>query len=103
MYIQSPGLPDRLAERYRTPYEMIAHKYWVDEIYNLAFVGPMVRFSVFLWKIFDDILVDGTVNGVAAVVRGGSEIFKYLQTGNVQSYALFILVGVVLMIGYFLF
>ncbi|MBI5969347.1 MAG: NADH-quinone oxidoreductase subunit L [Deltaproteobacteria bacterium] len=103
MYIQSPSLPDRLAERYRTPYEMIANKYWVDEIYNFAFVGPMVRFSVFLWRIFDDILVDGTVNGVAAVVRGGSEIFKYWQTGNVQSYALFILVGVVLMIGYFLF
>jgi NADH-quinone oxidoreductase subunit L len=47
--------------------------------------------------------VDGTVNGVAAVVRGGSEVFKRLQTGNVQSYALSILLGVVLIIGYFIF
>ena len=82
---------------------MIANKYWMDEIYDFVFVGPLIRFSVFLWKIFDDIVVDGTVNGVAAVVRGGSQVFKRLQTGNVQSYALSILVGVVLILGYFVF
>ena len=103
MYIKKPDLPDQLAERYKTPYQMISNKYWMDEIYDFVFVGPLVRFSVFLWRIFDDILVDGTVNGVAAVVRGGSEVFKRLQTGNVQSYALSILVGVVLIIGYFVF
>ena len=75
----------------------------MDEIYNFLFVGPLIRFSVFLWRIFDDLLVDGTVNGVAAIVRGGSQVFRRLQTGNVQSYALSILVGVVLIIGYFVF
>jgi len=103
LYIKNPRLPDRLAERYKAPYELIANKYWVDEIYNFFFVGPLIRFSVFLWRIFDDILVDGTVNGVAAIVRGGSEIFKRLQTGYVQNYALSILVGVVFIIGYFVF
>jgi NADH-quinone oxidoreductase subunit L len=43
------------------------------------------------------------VNGVGAVVRGGSEVFKRLQTGYVQNYALSILVGIVFMIGYFIF
>jgi NADH-quinone oxidoreductase subunit L len=103
MYIKKPGLPDRLAERYSIPYQMIANKYWMDEIYDFVFVGPLIRISVFLWRIFDDILVDGTVNGVAAVVRGGSQVFRRLQTGNVQSYALSILVGVVLIIGYLIF
>ena len=42
-------------------------------------------------------------NGVAAVVRGGSQVFKRLETGNVQGYALSILVGVVLILGYFIF
>jgi len=37
------------------------------------------------------------------VVRGGSQVFRRLQTGNVQSYALSILVGVVLILGYFVF
>jgi NADH-quinone oxidoreductase subunit L len=103
MYIKSPRLPDQMAERYRTSYNLISNKYWVDEIYDFLFVGPLVRFSVFLWRIIDDILVDGTVNGVGAVARGGSEIFKRLQTGNIQGYALSILVGIVLMVGYFLY
>jgi NADH-quinone oxidoreductase subunit L len=75
----------------------------VDEIYHFFFVGPLIRISVFLWRIFDDILVDGTVNGVAALVRGSSEIFKRLQSGYVQNYALSILVGIVFMIGYIIF
>jgi len=103
LYIKKPELPDRLAERYKIPYQMIANKYWVDQIYDFLFVGPLIRFSIFLWKIFDEVLVDGTVNGVAAVVRGGSQVFKRLQTGNVQSYAVSILVGVVLILGYFVF
>jgi NADH-quinone oxidoreductase subunit L len=102
MYIKDPRLPDQMAQRYPVPYSLIAHKYWVDEIYDWVFVGPLVRFSVFLWKIIDDVLVDGAVNGVAAVARGGSEVFKRLQTGNLQGYALSILVGVVLMVGYLL-
>jgi len=103
LYIKKPELPDRLAERYKIPYQMIANKYWMDQIYDFLFVGPLIRFSIFLWKIFDEVLVDGTVNGVAAVVRGGSQVFKRLQTGNVQSYAVSILVGVVLILGYFVF
>ena len=80
----------------------MANKYWVDEIYNWVFVGPLIRFSVFLWRNVDELLVDGTVNGVGALARGGSEVFKRLQTGNIQSYALSILVGIVIMVGYFL-
>ena len=102
MYLKNPRLPDQVAERYQPLYSMIANKYWVDEIYDWVFVGPLIRFSVFLWRIIDDILVDGAVNGVGALARGFSEIFKRLQTGNIQSYALSILVGIVLMVGYFL-
>ncbi len=102
MYLKNPALPDRLAERYQTPYRALLNKYWVDEIYHWAFVGPLIRLSVFLWRFFDDLIVDGLVNGVAALFRGGSEVFRRLQTGNVQNYAISILIGVVLIFGYFL-
>ena len=102
LYIKNPALPDRLAERYKGPYNALVNKYWVDEIYHGFFVGPLIRLSVFLWRFFDDLIVDGIVNGVAALFRGGSEVFKRLQTGNVQNYALSILIGIVLMFGYFL-
>ena len=102
MYLKNPALPDRLAERYKASYQALVNKYWVDEIYHWVFVGPLIRLSVFLWRFFDDLIVDGIVNGVAALFRGGSEVLKRLQTGNVQNYALSILIGIVLMFGYFL-
>jgi NADH-quinone oxidoreductase subunit L len=102
MYIKNPALADRLAERFKGPYNALVNKYWVDEIYHFFFVGPLIRLSVVLWRFFDDLIVDGIVNGVAALFRGGSEVFKRLQTGNVQNYALSILIGIVFMLGYFL-
>ncbi len=102
MYIKNPALPDRLAERYKAPYNALVNKYWVDEIYNFIFVRFFLAVSIFFWRFVDDLIVDGIVNGVAALFRGGSEVFKRLQTGNVQNYALSILIGVVLIFGYFL-
>jgi NADH-quinone oxidoreductase subunit L len=103
IYIKNPALADRLAERFKGPYKALVNKYWVDEIYHFLFVGSLVRLSGFLWRFFDDLIVDGLVNGVAALFRGGSEVCKRLQTGYVQNYALSILVGIVFMVGYFLF
>ncbi len=102
MYIQNPDLPDRVAQRSEPLYSLVANKYWVDEIYNWVFVGPLIRLSVFLWRKVDELLVDGIVNGVGAFARGGSEVVKRLETGNIQSYGLSILVGIVIMVGYFL-
>jgi NADH-quinone oxidoreductase subunit L len=103
MYIQEPGLPDHLANRFQVPYACLANKYWVDEAYDLLFVGPVIRVSAWLWGQIDDHVIDGAVNGTAAVFRRGSEVFKYLQSGNLQTYALSILAGAILIIGYFLF
>jgi NADH-quinone oxidoreductase subunit L len=102
MYIKNPALPDRLAERYKTPYRTLLNKYWVDEIYHFLFVRSALWVSLLFWRFVDDLIVDGIVNGVAVLFRGGSEACKRLQTGNVQSYALSILIGIVLIFGYFL-
>ena len=51
---------------------------------------------------FDRTVVDGAVNGVAALVRGGGRGLRTTQTGYVRSYALGVAVGVVALLGYFL-
>src|SRR3546814_18971028 len=51
---------------------------------------------------FDRTVVDGAVNGVAGLVRGGGRGMRVLQSGYVRSYALGIGVGVVALLAYFL-
>jgi NADH-quinone oxidoreductase subunit L len=82
---------------------VLEHKYYVDEIYDAALVQPIHIVSEDgLWKTIDVRVIDGAVNGVADAVRGGSEILRRLQTGSVRAYAASLFLGVVMVLGYYL-
>ena len=55
-----------------------------------------------LWRGVDIGVIDGAVNGVAAIVDAGSIVLRRLQTGSVRAYAGSLFIGVVLMLGYYL-
>jgi NADH-quinone oxidoreductase subunit L len=67
-----------------------------------AFMGGPGRAGFQAAADFDGTVVDGAVNGVAAMVRGSGRGLRVLQTGYVRSYALGVAVGVVVLLGYFL-
>lgn len=83
---------------------LLENKYYVDEIYEALFVRPLVRGStVLLWKVFDVALIDGAVNGVASAVAACAAVLRRLQTGLVRSYLVMILIGALIVLGYFVF
>lgn len=100
MYVTEPEAADRVIDRFPEIHNLVYNKYWIDELYDFLFVNSIVRFSRFLWRAFDDAVVDGIVNGVARFVRGWGGVLRWLQSGLVKDYALSILVGVVVIIGY---
>ena len=102
-YAWRPALPDQWAARYPKAYRWLVHKYYVDELYDTLFVEPIRRLAVWCWQGFDEPVVDGSVNGVGALVRTGSNVLRYLQTGYVMSYVLSFVVGVVAILGYLAF
>jgi NADH-quinone oxidoreductase subunit L len=100
MYIRKPDLPGILAQKFKVAYELIYNKYYVDEIYDMAVVEPIVESSNFLWTGVDNKVVDGAVNGSAGVVVWLSAHVRKLETGFLQNYALAIVLGVALIVGY---
>ncbi|RLA95092.1 MAG: NADH-quinone oxidoreductase subunit L [Deltaproteobacteria bacterium] len=102
-YIKNPQAPVRVAEKIKGIYQIVFNKYYVDEIYNALFVQPIKKGSEWLWHSFDDMVVDGMVNGSGRLFSGLSSILKRLQTGYVQNYAIWMLVGIVFLIVYYLF
>ncbi len=100
LYLGEPTLVNRIVEQWQGFHRVMYNKYWVDEIYDFLFVNSLVQFSRLLWKWFDDSVVDGIVNGVAALTRRCAAGLRLLQTGLIKDYALSLLVGVVLIIGY---
>ncbi|MEW6350255.1 MAG: NADH-quinone oxidoreductase subunit L [Thermodesulfobacteriota bacterium] len=99
-YIADTSIPDKVIQGLPEPHRLVYNKYWMDEVYDFFFVNSIVGFSRLLWKRFDDLIVDGIVNGAAWLTRGFGQVLSWFQTGLVKDYALSILVGLVAVIGY---
>jgi len=94
---------DAVADRFSGVHRVLANKYYVDEVYDAAVVQPIRLASEdALWKTIDVRVIDGAVNGAGETVGGMSELLRRLQTGSVRSYAASLFVGVVLILGYYL-
>src|SRR5262249_39431011 len=101
-YLRSPAMPEDLARRFHCVYETLLNKYWVDEAYDATVVAGTVALADGFWKLVDVLVIDGIVNGLGNFVRAQSAIWRRVQTGNVQHYALTFLVGVIVVVGYLL-
>jgi NADH-quinone oxidoreductase subunit L len=93
MYLKSPGMADRVQERVGGFFDVLWNKYYVDEIYDAVILTPYTELSRLVWQVLDVRGIDGAVNGVARIAASTGDWLRRLQTGNVQSYALVMLVG----------
>jgi len=126
-YVLNPETAERLKERYAGAHNLLFNKYFVDELYNATFIRGTMKSSFGLWT-FDRRVVDGAVNGsgwmtvfaswvsslidryivdgaVNLVGRSSEEssfVFRRVQTGLVQNYALLMLAGVAAFVSIYL-
>ena len=98
-YVAKPGLADSFANSMGGLYKLVYNKYFVDEVYDAAVVKPLVGGSrTILWRGVDAGLIDGTVNGIGARSRGIGSILRLLQSGNIRSYAAWVVLGSVVVL-----
>jgi NADH-quinone oxidoreductase subunit L len=94
---------DAAARRFAGLYRLLLNKYYVDEVYDATIVQPIKRLSTgVLWKVVDAGLIDGAVNGAGITVRSGAGLLRRLQTGSVRVSAAALFLGVVVIVGYYL-
>ncbi len=80
-------------------YKLVYNKYFVDEIYDATVVQPTVAVSrAVLWRGVDVASIDGIVNGIASLARGVGGGLKLIQSGNIRSYAAWVLFGSIILI-----
>jgi len=98
-YVLRPGLADRVAESLNGLYRLVYNKYFVDEVYWAAVVRPVVNGSrTVLWRGMDAGVIDGMVNGIGGRARDAGRALRLLQSGNIRSYATWVLLGAVFVI-----
>ena len=99
MYVAKPALADGVASRLKGLHTLVYNKYFVDEIYDAAVINPLVRISRgALWKTVDAGLIDGAANGIGSRAQGLGGALRLIQSGNIRSYATWIVFGSLLVI-----
>jgi NADH-quinone oxidoreductase subunit L len=103
-YITNPLVPFGLAKRFRGAYLFLLNAWYFDALYDALFVRPAKQLGRFLWKTGDGTIIDGIgPDGVAARVIDITNRVVKLQSGYIYHYAFVMLVGVALIITYFIF
>jgi NADH-quinone oxidoreductase subunit L len=94
LYVRQPKKPEQLAKSLQPVYKTLLNKYWVDELYAVTVVRPLVWLSEnVLWKVVDVEAIDGTVNGIAHGATSLGDTVRHTQSGNARSYAVWVVVG----------
>jgi NADH-quinone oxidoreductase subunit L len=127
MFLKNPKLHERMSASFPRLHNVLVHKYYVDEIYDALIVNRIKDLSTALawvdahiidglgvdgasWLTryfsrismwWDKWVVDGLVNLVGKITEGLSVPVRMFQTGVFSSYAMWILVGVVILLGYY--
>jgi NADH-quinone oxidoreductase subunit L len=127
LYHHRPELTDKICEKCGPIHTVLSNKWYLDELYDILFVNGLSKRGGLLLGAFDRKVVDGGVNGagwftrmtaslsgwwdtwvIDGAVRLGSFFVKMLaypvcllQTGRVQAYAFFVVVGVLAFFGYY--
>jgi NADH-quinone oxidoreductase subunit L len=120
-------IPERIGARCKPLYTLLYNKWYVDELYDFLFVNGLCKGGGSALAAFDRNVVDGGVNGAGWLTRFTSKVSIWwdtwivdgavrlssflvkllsfpvciLQTGRVQAYAFFIVVGVLAFLGYY--
>ncbi len=78
-------------------YGILVNKYFMDDIYDRGVVRPIQYPVAGAVNAFDRSVIDGAVNGVGMGARGLGGALRYIQSGNVQRYAVFLFAGVAIL------
>jgi len=127
-YHHKPTVPDSIEKALKPLHGLLYNKYYVDQLYDALFVnrmkdlaltlgafdrgvingigvdgsGWLTRITSSVSMVWDSWIVDGLVNLAARIVWVLSYPVRMLQTGRVSRYALFMLLGVLIFLGYYL-
>src|SRR5882672_8445042 len=98
-YLKPPEKAEALAKSMKGVYTTLLNKYYVDELYAATIVKPLLWISTnVFWKTADVAGIDGAVNGIADGITAVGDRTRHTQSGNTRSYAVWVVVGALVVI-----
>ncbi|MEN0059191.1 MAG: proton-conducting transporter membrane subunit, partial [Bdellovibrio sp.] len=99
-YVKSPETPKKIAESIKPVYNLVYNKYFVDEAYFGGIINPLISLSRNVWYYIDVNFIDKATYLAGDLMRGMGSFVRSIQTGNMQQYAMYIGIGVVVALSF---
>ena len=94
LYYKKPGTAASYAARFPALYRLAINKFYIDELYGLVIVTPLLMFSrMVLGLLIDTGIVNGSGQAAALLARGFGSAATRAQSGNIRSYAGWLALG----------
>jgi NADH-quinone oxidoreductase subunit L len=102
LYMVNPSIPAKLHQSFNWLYRILENKYGFDRFNEVVFAGGSRLIGRVLWKVGDQTIIDGAmVNGAAKTVGFVSKKARLLQSGYLYVYAFAMIVGLLVLLKYF--
>ncbi len=102
IYTKKEDSAEKISKAFGPVYQLVNKKYLVDEAYAATIINPLISGSRNLWYYVDVNFIDKATFKIADIVSGGGSFIKALQNGNMQQYAMYIGIGVVVVLSFVL-
>ena len=103
LYLRFPEVPEQIRQRVNLIYTVLMNKYYLDEINEFIFARGARKLGGMFWRNGDIRVIDGiAVNGTARVIGWFAATIRHVQSGYVYHYAFAMIVGLFLLITFFL-
>ena len=103
LYIQRTDIPGKITEKFQAIYQFLLNKWYFDELYEFLFVRPSFALGRGFWRVVDEIIIDGLgPDGISNTVRLAAKRVAALQSGYLYHYAFAMLIGVVVIMTWYL-
>ena len=98
-YLKKTDIPVRLAQNFNFIYRLLFNKYYVDELYHYTIIRPSIWVAQrFIAGFTDPKIIEAIVNGVPRTIGRFAGVFRKVQTGLAQHYAIIMAAGIFIMI-----
>jgi NADH-quinone oxidoreductase subunit L len=102
MYMVNPAVPAAIKRTCQPIYTLLENKYYLDWINENILARGARGLGLILWKVGDQAIIDGAiVNGSWKLVGWVSRMVRWLQSGFIYHYALAMIVGVFVLMTWF--
>ncbi|HZY78554.1 MAG TPA: NADH-quinone oxidoreductase subunit L [Cyclobacteriaceae bacterium] len=96
-YVKKSTVPDE-PDQTTGLTRLLAHKYYVDELYNFIVVKPLYLISKLFYNVVELLGIDGIVNGLGKGVVYGSRGLRFFQDGSIGYYLFVMVISIIVIL-----